>query len=314
MSATTTTTTPAASGPATASRTGTSLGRLALVLRLHRMGLSAGATCAALMAGVLLWLRFGPDAAAAAKLQARCATSHGRECLWFQQSELFQFESAVSDMVAVLRDVVPLMAAVAGAALVTRELANGTAELAWTQSVSPVRWLAEKLVLPAVLLAVGTGVLVVLCRDLLDWAGAHRLLMAGYQTNDHFFAVGPSIVAYALLGLTAGFLAAVHFRRAPLALVGGAAATWAAAYVLDPWRTQIWPTVSRAVRGDGPFGFTAWPCEYDQAEHKYSIDACLGAQPASHYWPVQLVETGFVLVLAALVAVVALWRLRRRTG
>ncbi|MFI1409860.1 hypothetical protein ACH4Y0_08055 [Streptomyces sp. NPDC020707] len=64
-----------------------------------------------------------------------------------------------------LISVVPLLvAAFAGGALIGRELDSGTAELAWTQSVSPARWLTAKLALPATLLVLGTLALVLLRR------------------------------------------------------------------------------------------------------------------------------------------------------
>lgn len=66
--------------------------------------------------------------------------------------------------------------------------------------------------------------------------------------------------------------------------------------------------------GEGPFGFSAEPCDYLQSDHKYSIDACMGARPAANYWPGQLAETVFVLALAVLAAAAAVWVLRRRTG
>ncbi|NLU73929.1 hypothetical protein HCC61_14780 [Streptomyces sp. HNM0575] len=311
---TTTSGTAARPGRASQHRTGSARRRLRVNLLMHRAGLAAWVLLVILAVAWLLWLRFGPEASAVAQLEAQCDTSGEPACMWMAQEAHYQYESQISDMVWALRDVLPITAALAGAAVVARELANGTAELAWTQSVTPARWLAEKLLLLAVFLAAGTGVLVVLCRNLLDSAGARRLLTAGYETNDVFFAMGPAVVIYALLGLAFGFLAALLLRAPLLALPAGALATWAAAWVIGPWRTQLWPTVSRTARGEGPFGHGVTRCQYDQSEFKYSVDACLGARPASHYWPVQLTETGFVLLLVVLVAAAAFWRLRRRTG
>lgn len=310
------------SPPSTPPPAGTATGRLRTVLRLHRAGAWAWTAFVTLTSAALVWLRFGPLTQEMAKLQAKCDASpvcgaQGDSAQFqsmIQRMELRQFESWISDLVWLLRDVIPVAAALAGAAMVARELRNGTAELAWTQSVGPARWLVEKLTVTAALLTAGTGLLVFLCRGLLGTAGDHHLLTAGYETNDHYFAMGPSVVAYALLGLSLGCLAALLVRSPLLALGAAGFATWGAAWVVNPWRTQLWPTVTGTVPGNGPFGYTATPCRWDPADFKYSVDPCLGAQPASHYWPVQLAETGGLLVLALLVVLAALRRLRHRTG
>ncbi|MEU1850215.1 hypothetical protein ABZ499_13310 [Streptomyces sp. NPDC019990] len=36
--------------------------------------------------------------------------------------------------------------------------------------------------------------------------------------------------------------------------------------------------------------------------------------PSSHFWPLQLMETGIALAFAAVAVVAAFWLLRRRTG
>lgn len=314
MSSTTTSTGSAAPG----GRIRTGRRGLWTVLRLHRSAMWIWIAFVAITAAFLLWLRFGPYGTASAQFQAGCGTSGHHACNGYAvgagADALHAFGYSVANISSLLRTLAPVVAAWAGGALIARELENGTAELAWTQAIQPTRWLAEKLAVPAVLLTAGTGLLILQFRALLDWAGAHHLLTAGYETNDLYFASGPSVVAYALLGLAIGALTAFLTRSLLPALGIGALVTWAASWAINPWRTEIWPTVTHTVKGDGPFGFTATPCQYDQADFKYSVDACLGAQPASHYWPVQLTETGAVLILAVLATAAAFWRLRRRTA
>ncbi|GAB2810127.1 hypothetical protein [Streptomyces daliensis] len=289
-------------------------GRLWAILRLHRTALWIWTAFVVIAAGALLWLRLGPDATAAVQLQAGCGTPGHRACNLTPASEdFYAFQRNLMGVGSFLRNLAPVVAAWAGAALIGRELENGTAGLAWSQSVRPVRWLAEKLAVPAVLLTVGTGLLVVLYRGLLDWAADHHLLTAGYEANDLYFAVGPALVAYTLLGLALGALAGLLVRRALGALAVGAVAAWAVAWLIGPWRTRIWPAVTSVGKGEGPWGYTVRPCEWNQSEFRYSVDACLGARPASHYWPAQLAETGFLLALAAVATLAAFWLLRRRT-
>lgn len=287
------------------------------VLRLHRSALWIWIAFAAITAGLLLWLRFGPDATAAVQFKAACETFTGiGSCTPFSDGAeaVNIINYAGTELAWLLRNLAPVVAAWAGAVLIGRELENGTAELAWTQSISPARWLAEKLAVPAAVLTAGTSLLVLQLRGFLDWSGAHRLLFAGYETNDIYFALGPSLVAHVLLGLAAGALAGLLTRRALPALASGALVAWAVSWLVGPWRTEILPAVTRTAKGEGPFGYTARPCQYLQADHKYSVDACMGARPASDYWTAQLAETGFVLALALLATAFAFWYLRRRTG
>ncbi|WP_308216378.1 hypothetical protein [Streptomyces ortus] len=113
-----------------------------------------------------------------------------------------------------------LPAAVAGGALVGRELENGTAELAWTQSVSPARWPAAKLAVPALLLTAGGTVFVLVFRW--AWAADRDLMGDDWTFHDVFAARGPALVAYALCGLGVGALAGLKAETAPFpALLSG---------------------------------------------------------------------------------------------
>jgi hypothetical protein len=285
------------------------------VLRLHRSAMWIWIVFVVITTVAMLWLRYGPYGTGAMEIQADCGTSGHPPCYSVPNDAdaLYNFWFALEYVSSLLRTFAPVVAGWAGGALIARELENGTAELAWTQAITPTRWLMEKLAVPAAFLTVGTALLVLHFRTLLYWADAHDLLGAGYETEDYYFAFGPSTVAYVLLGLAVGVLTGFLTRRMFPALAIASLATWTVSWLINPWRTQIWPSVTRTEKGEGPFGFAALRCQWDQADHKYSVDACLGAKPASLYWPVQLVETGFVLVLAVLASAAAYWLLRRRT-
>jgi hypothetical protein len=176
------------------------------------------------------------------------------------------------------------VAAWAGASLIGRELESGTAQLAWTQGVSPTRWLATKLVLPALALTIGGTLFVFVFR----WAwSAHRDLMGDDWTfNDVFAARGPALVAWSLCALAVGALTALLLRRSLPALAVSVAVMIALNHYLERHRTDLWPKEpSRS------------------AEH-----------PASHFWPMNLIETGILLTIAALTTTAAFWTLRRRTA
>ncbi|MFJ4874099.1 hypothetical protein ACIP93_02585 [Streptomyces sp. NPDC088745] len=77
--------------------------------------------------------------------------------------------------------------------MVAGELASGTYKLAWTQGVTPARWLAAKAAVPA-------GVLVALTAGL-GWV------------HDSAVALGPAPVAYALFAVAFGVLCGLLVRR-----------------------------------------------------------------------------------------------------
>ncbi|GGO41377.1 transporter [Streptomyces daqingensis] len=285
------------------------------VIRLHRPAMWVWIAFVVLTTAAMLWLRYGPYGTGAVEIQEGCGTAGVRDCSMIPNDAeaLFQFWNLLDQISSVLRNIAPVVAAWAGGAVVARELENGTAELAWTQAVTPTRWLKEKLAVPALFLTVGTGALVLHFRTLLYWADAHNLLGAGYDIQDFYFAFGPSTVALVLFGLAIGVLTGFLARGTLPALAVAGAVTWISTWLMNPWRTQIWPTVTHPRKGEGPFGYAAMPCQWKQADHKYSVDACLGAKPASLYWPVQLVETGFLLLIGGLAVAAAFWLLRRRT-
>ncbi len=95
--------------------------------------------------------------------------------------------------------------------VVSRELEAGLHRLAWTQSISPARWLASKLATAATLAVAGALALVGVFR-----LGASGLLgRANLSWSDRgvYEALGPALVAYCLLGVAVGALVRLLVRR-----------------------------------------------------------------------------------------------------
>lgn len=198
-----------------------------------------------------------------------------------------------------------LMFPVAGwaGAIVGRELETGTARLAWTQSAPPAHWLATRLTVPAALLTAGTATVVLLN----NWARAddNPNLVGDWYYSDVFIGTGPAAVAHALAGLALGTLAGLITGRA----LAGAGVALAACLVLhnavDLVRADLWPTLTHV-------GAFEPPRSYYQVD--WSADETrLAFHPASHYWPLQYVETGVLLAVAAAATGAAFLLLRRRT-
>ncbi|MFE7758301.1 hypothetical protein [Streptomyces sp. NPDC057418] len=239
--------------------------------------------------------------------------------------------------VAVFLTVLPaLFSAFVAGPLIARELESGTFRMSWTQSVSPARWLTAKLAVPTSLVLAGTAVLTATLR----WAGSRteNPYPAEWYTWPVFATTGTVPFASLLFGLCVGALAGLLIRRTVLALAASASVTGAMITASAYLRGELWPR--RTVTGPSlDVRTNIWWVEtgsVDSRGERLPPDLCslpgtpeewrrcmadhdvagqyLDFHPASHFWPIQLVETGILLVLAALALALAFRVLRRRHG
>ncbi|MER5753171.1 ABC transporter permease [Streptomyces sp. NPDC002088] len=314
-----------------------------LVLRLHRPALLVWAVVVVVGVALTLWLG-GPltDASADAWRQYNACT---QPTCPYDQDAITTYKS-VALYAAFIVALAPLaVAAWAGGALFGREVEDGTAQLAWTQSVSPARWLAVKLAWPAALIVVGLTPLALLY---------HRAWSAGQGRIDTikpwtdvltYTASGPVPVAVALFALAFGAVAALRLGRALPALGLTGAASFGVWSIAEALRIRLWPTVTRVagldsdsipgtnraetvergivtsggthVAGDSTCylpGYKDAPGCATKLEQLHATGYYADVHPYSHFWPLQLMESGVVLALAAVTAFVAFWLLRRRTA
>lgn len=167
-----------------------------------------------------------------------------------------------------------LLAPFAGPPVVARELENGTYRYAWTQGIGRVRWTAVKL---AVLGSVVT-LAALIVSQLFTW------LFTPFLTTQELTVLMPAVfdtrgVTYAAWTLTAFCLGAflgTLFRR-------------------------VLPAMAAALGAYLGLGGLTWSYLYDH-------------YPASTFWPRQLIEGGWLLVLSALLTAGTLWLVRRRAA
>ncbi|MFE2374370.1 hypothetical protein [Streptomyces sp. NPDC059398] len=294
-------------------------------LRLHRAALWCWAAFVVVTAGLLLWL-CGPGANATQKMFDRFGYAGVQEDAWkgaFHSAVPF-FSGTYNDLFydpATLISIATFCVAVfAAGPLIGRELESGTTRLAWSQSVSPARWLAAKLAVPALVTTVSTGLLILLYRLL--WSSHSDLLRAGYDPRHLYFSIGPSTVLAPLLALAIGALCGMLLRRMLPAMAVAAVVQYAVTAV----RSGLWPfqrawqvpdlsVDSRAITSTGA-RITDPEC-YDNAR-------CLAQHhvtgftrtylPSADFWPRQLMECGVLVILAALAVAVAFRVLKRRTA
>ncbi|MFI7088627.1 ABC transporter permease [Streptomyces anulatus] len=327
--------TPPKPDAATAPAPVTLRGPVRVVLRMHRKALWAGAALLVLGIGIVVALRVWM-----ASSKGLCADGDTTTCgddIYVSNYAHTSAEGLLVNGGTVLVLLAALIGVFVAGPLIARELESGTFRLAWAQSVSPAHWLAARLAVPAALTVTGLAVLVVVLRWGL-WA-----LRAGpdspglrWYASGVFPGTGPAILGYALLAVAVGALCAVLVRRTVLSMSLSALVLAAVGIGLSTWRYLLWPAALR--QGEGPklLRDSDWHLEggmltasgskvyWRDCYHAGSVDgyeACMRdrggvtpfaeVHPASHYWPLQLVETGILLALAAL-AVFAAFRVLRR--
>ncbi|MGW0184543.1 ABC transporter permease [Streptomyces sp. NPDC003362] len=326
MTAVTTTTAPERARAARGPR-----GLTWVLLRVHRSALWFWLMLLAVAGGALLWA-YGPGVNAALDVYRGMDCGPGYCDATVPAAQHYQLATVLGTGLLTLTPL--LTAAWAGGALIGRELENGTARLAWTQSVTPARWLAAKLAVPAALLAAGTVLLTLLHRLLWSVDGPLREATGTRDWHDGgvYLANGTLATAYALLGLAVGALAGLLLRRALPALAAAVVSLLVLTGALSSLRPHLWPAVTLTgkeyypewtgmVVGDGALTSTGArvpdPICVDDArclaEHDI-VGFYRDHHPAGHFWPLQLVETGIVLAVAALAVLAAFWLLNRRTG
>ncbi|MEU9150264.1 hypothetical protein AB0D59_06890 [Streptomyces sp. NPDC048417] len=240
--------------------------------RLHRPALFVWTAFGLLVTGWLLWLHLSEVPAERACLGFHySADGNLPTCtysVFTDANNLFNFLGEVLSYSGVV------VAAWAGAALIGRELESGTAKLAWTQSVSPTRWLTGKLIAAAVPLLAGGGLLALAYGWV--WTSDRGALVTNWTWDRVFIPRGPLLPALLLLGLAVGALAGIALRRTLPALAVAAAVT----LVVRLYLRAAW----KPLRG-----------------------------PLHGFWALHLTATAMVLALAAAAAVGAFSLLRHRT-
>ncbi|MFJ6516540.1 ABC transporter permease [Streptomyces sp. NPDC091406] len=311
-------------------------GPVRVLLRVHRKAVWAAGALLVLGIGIVvalhLWMASSPVRCADGDTTATCGDD-----IYVSSYAHTSTEGFLADGGTVLVLLAALVGVFVAGPLIARELESGTFRLAWAQSVSPAHWLAARLAVPAALTVTGLTVLVIAYRWGL-WAlraGPYRSELR-WHANGVFPGTGPAILGYALLAVAVGALCAVLVRRTLLSMSLTALVLGAVGISLGIRRYELWPTSFRKSAEIMDYAPGDWPIEsgmltasgerlYWQdcfgADPTQSFEACMRGRggidyfsdyhPASHYWPLQLAETGILLALAAL-AVFAAFRVLRR--
>ncbi|TMU97655.1 translation initiation factor IF-2 [Streptomyces sp. DASNCL29] len=293
-----------------------------LVARQHRAALWAGLAVVVAIAAYIVWQRVE-------------MVGHGRA------HDVDAYRTPLLNTGRLLIALPVVIGVFIGAPLFARELETGTHQMVWTQSVGRTRWLIAKLAVPLVAVTAGTAVLAAL------YTWWWRAARASFQdiawgTAVPFDATGPAAVALAPLSFLLGAAAGLLLRRTLPAMAVTLGATAGVQYGLDALRPHLMTprTIASKLSAEIPpeVYFGAWrgmgngyltrageKIPWERCSSAASSDAwdrCfarLGANrwyeelhPASHYWPMQWMQTGICLAAAVVPAVLCVWWIGRR--
>ncbi|KNB51959.1 hypothetical protein AC230_13630 [Streptomyces caatingaensis] len=216
--------------------------------------------------------------------------------------------------------------------MVARELESGTYKLAWTQSVTPARWLLAKLAVPAVAVLAGGSLLSAVYTW--TWSAVPHELLPGQLWYHSFDMLGPAPVAGALAGIGLGAVAGLLVRRTTGAMAAVLVGYGLLGFALGRLRPRLIPPWTETTpEMPGLAGDDAWRFErgiITRAGERLAEPDCgigvaparclaehdadrwyLDYHPASHLWPLEWAEAGILLAVAALAGAAALRLVRR---
>ncbi|MGW0603566.1 hypothetical protein [Streptomyces sp. NPDC002644] len=231
------------------------------VFRLHRWALWAWIAYVALAAGILLWA-WGPAANELASLAGACDLGGRTEpaCARHVYQALETYQEFMRLGFFAVFGAPFLVGAWAAAAPTAREMETGTAELAWTQSVTPARWLTAKLALPAVAATAGMTLLLGLYRFAHQEGAASftaiRHWTPSWWNEDLFTMLGVVMVPRVLCAVAVGVLLGLLLKRSLASLGTGLALLAASTFAVTLGRAYLWPReirFAKAETADSPY-------------------------------------------------------------
>ncbi|AXG78704.1 ABC-2 transporter permease [Streptomyces paludis] len=290
--------------------------------RLHRRALWMALVFLVLVTGVTLYMWWRTAAAYTDFTATGCPLNGDSGACAQPSRDYSNIERHFDEWLRYVDLTLPILPAVVGSfvagPVIARELEHGTYRLAWTQSVSPARWLLSRLALPTAWTVLLTALFTVLFR--VAWAQGPHHVYRGYWYDDfYYYGLGPVLMGYVLLAIAVGALVAVLIRGtvAAMAVTSAAVVTVFLAFGIK-LRGLLMPTLQTAADEQVPEN--SWVVSWndvpmpDKPDTFYSpgtTGTLVDYHPASHFWPLQFIETGILLALAALAAYGAFRALRR---
>jgi hypothetical protein len=213
------------------------------------------------------------------------------------------------------------------------DLEQGTYRLVWTQSITRGRWLLGKLSLPIVSALVAGGALTLL----FTWWRSPNVHINGRLDTGNYDTTGTVVIGYTLFALGLALALGSVWRRSAAALTVAFVGYFAARIFVDyALRDHLVAPLKATYKGaqQPQFLHNAHVISVEGMLHGHQVigggngffggNASVRApgisnivfhvvyQPESHFWPLQLAETGLFAGLAAVLILFAAWWTHRR--
>jgi hypothetical protein len=216
------------------------------------------------------------------------------------------------------------------------DLEQGTYRLAWTQSITRGRWLLGKVGLAVVTAVLAAGVLTLL----FTWWRAPNVHINGRLDTGNYDTTGTVVIGYTLFALALALALGAIWRRAAASLTLAFVGYFAVRIFVDYWlRDQLVAPLKATYKGaqQPNFLYNAHVLRMDGTVNGHQFSTAGGGgflgghvqvaapgmnhalfhvvyQPESHFWPLQLSETGLFVGLAATLILFAAWWTKERTA
>jgi hypothetical protein len=244
-----------------------------------------------------------------------------------------------------------IVGAVVGAPLIGRELESGVFRYSWTQGAGRMRWAVAVIIPVAIVTTVLMGALGLLVawrnEPMFEAGAAQRLDTSTFPT------IGVAVMGWTLLGLSAGVLAGLLWRRVVPAVATSFAAWFGLAYLASELRPHLLTPLT--ITGDVPVGSleiserwmrdgtTVSLTEVSSVLEKIGVSmsedgmtahvdnggpappdpiAYLSErgytlvhtyQPDGRYWTFQWIEVGWLVLVSVVLLGLTFWLVRRRS-
>jgi len=314
---------PVDSGHATAPRPVPWRNMIWVTWRQHRaMLVSLGAvlgTVAVFLLVLGLWVHHDFSALMA------CAATASQDC-GALNSSFNNTDWTLGNTLGIFMNLAPaLIGAFTGPAVMARELEAGTFRYAWTQGIGRVRWTIAKLALLGLVIAVVTWAF----SQLFTWFFAPFLQQQDTLTvfsATVFDTRGVAFAAWCLVAFAIGAFLGMLLRRVIGAMaatlgayLGLALLTWLVLrerypFALVTSNARLFSVQFRAGSGNSfpstapnnsPWVLSTWNVGHTQW-WRYI--------PVSRFWPMQVFEAGWLLIVAILLGAATVWLVRRRAA
>ena len=216
------------------------------------------------------------------------------------------------------------------------DLEHGTYRLAWTQSITRGRWLLGKLGLPVATAVLAAGALTLL----LTWWRAPDVHINGRLDTGNYDTTGTVVIGYTLFALALALALGAIWRRAAASLTVAFVGYFAVRIFVDySLRNHLVAPLKATYKGaqQPSFLYNAHVLSMNGTVHGHQFSTAGGGgflgghvqvaapgiqnavfhvvyQPQSHFWPLQLIETGLFAGTAVVLILFAAWWTQRRAA